>query len=139
VQAGVHVANELRVPINSEVDIVTARQRGHALAAELGFASSDQALIATAISELARNILQYAGRGEVDIAAEHKNGRAGIAVVATDSGPGIPDIKRALEDGFSTGKGLGLGLPGTRRIMDEFDLVSEIGKGTRIVTRKWVH
>jgi serine/threonine-protein kinase RsbT len=135
----VPVANELRVPIISEVDIVTARQRGHALASELGFASSDQALIATAISELARNILQYAGRGEVDIAAEHKNGRAGITVVATDNGPGIPDIKRALEDGFSTGKGLGLGLPGTRRIMDEFDVVSEVGRGTRVVTSKWVH
>jgi len=133
------VAGELRIPIISEVDIVTARQRGRALAAELGFAGSDQALIATAISELARNILQYAGRGEVDIAVEHKNGRAGIAVVATDQGPGIPDLKRALEDGFSTGKGLGLGLPGTKRIMDEFDLASEMGKGTRVEVRKWVH
>lgn len=133
------VANELRISIVSEVDIVTARQRGRALAAELGFAGSDQALIATAISELARNILQYAGRGEVDIAVERKNGRAGIAVVATDQGPGIPDLKRALEDGFSTGKGLGLGLPGTKRIMDEFDLASEVGKGTRVAVKKWVH
>lgn len=133
------VANELRITIVSEVDIVTARQRGRALAAELGFAGSDQALIATAISELARNILQYAGRGEVDIAVDHKNGRVGIAVVATDKGPGIPDVKKALEDGFSTGKGLGLGLPGTKRIMDEFDLTSEVGKGTRVEARKWVH
>lgn len=133
------MVDELRIPILTEVDIVTARQQGRALAASLGFASSDQALIATAISELARNILQYAGRGEVDIAAEHLNGRAGITVVATDSGPGIPDVKRALEDGFSTGKGLGLGLPGTKRIMDEFDLVSEVGKGTRVAVRKWVH
>jgi serine/threonine-protein kinase RsbT len=133
------VADDLRILIASEIAIVTARQRGRALAADLGFASSDQALIATAISELARNILQYAGRGEVDIAAEHRNGRAGISVIATDGGPGIPDVKRALEDGFSTGKGLGLGLPGTKRIMDEFDLSSEAGKGTRVAVRKWVH
>jgi serine/threonine-protein kinase RsbT len=133
------VAAELKILIVSEVDIVTARQRGRALAAELGFASSDQALIATAISELARNILQYAGRGEVDIATAQKNGRPGIAVVASDTGPGIPDLNRALQDGFSTGKGLGLGLPGTKRIMDEFDLVSEVGKGTRVSVRKWVH
>ena len=133
------VADEQRIAILNEVDIVTARQRGRALAAELGFAGSDQALIATAISELARNILQYAGRGEVDIAAERKNGRAGIAVVATDMGPGIPDVKRAMEDGYSTGKGLGLGLPGTKRIMDEFDLASEVGRGTRVAVKKWVH
>jgi serine/threonine-protein kinase RsbT len=138
-QAGVPVTNDLRIAIVSEVDIVTARQRGRALAAELGFASSDQALIATAISELARNILQYARRGEVDISAEHKNGRTGIGVVATDQGPGIPDINRALQDGFSTGKGLGLGLPGTKRIMDDFDLTSEVGKGTRVAVKKWVH
>lgn len=133
------MVGELRIPIISEVDIVTARQRGRALAAELGFAGSDQALIATAISELARNILLYAGRGEIDITAEHRDGRSGIGVVATDQGPGIADLKRALEDGFSTGKGLGLGLPGTKRIMDEFDLASEVGKGTRVAVRKWVH
>lgn len=133
------VADDLRIPILSEVDIVTARQRGRALAAQLGFGSSDQALIATAISELARNILQYAGRGEVDIAIDQRDGRRGIGVVAVDDGPGIPDLKRALEDGFSTAKGLGLGLPGTKRIMDEFDLTSEVGKGTRVAVKKWVH
>jgi serine/threonine-protein kinase RsbT len=135
----VRVAGELRIPIVNEVDIVTARQRGRALAAELGFAGSDQALIATAISELARNILLYAGHGEIGITTERENGRLGIGVVASDQGPGIPDLKRALQDGFSTGKGLGLGLPGTKRIMDEFDLASEIGKGTRVTVRKWVH
>ena len=133
------MANELRIAISSEVDIVTARQRGRALAAELGFAGSDQALIATAISELARNILKYAGRGDVDIAVEHKNGRAGIVIVATDNGPGIPDLKKALQGGFSTGNGLGLGLSGTKRIMDEFHLASEVGTGTRVEARKWVH
>jgi serine/threonine-protein kinase RsbT len=134
----VRVAGELRIPIVNEVDIVTARQRGRALAGELGFAGSDQALIATAISELARNILLYAGHGEIGITTERENGRLGIGVVASDQGPGIPDLRRALEDGFSTGKGLGLGLPGTKRIMDEFDLASEIGKGTRVTVRKWV-
>lgn len=133
------VAGDLRIPIITEVDIVTARQRGRALAAELGFPGSDQALIATAISELARNILLYAGRGEIGITTEQQDGRRGIGVVATDQGPGIADLKRALEDGFSTGKGLGLGLPGTKRIMDEFDLASEVGKGTRVAVRKWVH
>ena len=132
------VGNELHIPVVSEVDVVTARQRGRALAAELGFASSEQALIATAISELARNILQYAGRGQVDITIEHEGGRTGIGVVASDQGPGIPDVRRALEDGFSTGKGLGLGLPGTKRIMDDFELVSELGQGTRVAVKKWV-
>jgi len=133
------VADELRIAVQSEIDIVTARQKGRALAAQLGFASSEQALIATAISELARNIVQYAGRGQVDISIEQKNGRKGIGVVASDQGPGIPDVRRALEDGFSTGRGLGLGLPGTKRIMDDFELVSEVGKGTRVAVKKWVH
>ncbi len=137
-QVGVLVANELHIPIVSEVDIVTARQRGRALAAQLGFASSEQALIATAISELARNILQYAGEGQVEITVEHNGARTGIGVVASDQGPGIADLQRALQDGFSTGKGLGLGLPGTKRIMDDFELVSEVGKGTRVVVKKWV-
>jgi serine/threonine-protein kinase RsbT len=134
----VHVADELHIPVVSEVDIVIARQQGRALAAQLGFATSEQALIATAISELARNIVQYAGRGQIDISIERKGGRTGIGVVASDLGPGIPDVQRALEDGFSTGHGLGLGLPGTKRIMDDFELVSEIGKGTRVVVKKWV-
>jgi serine/threonine-protein kinase RsbT len=134
----VRVADDLHIPVVSEVDIVTARQRGRALAAQLGFASSEQALIATAISELARNIVQYAGRGQIHISIEHKAGRTGIGVVASDKGPGIPDVQRALEDGFSTGHGLGLGLPGTKRIMDDFELVSEVGKGTRVVVKKWV-
>ncbi|TAN33757.1 ATP-binding protein [bacterium] len=132
------MADELHIPIVSEVDIVMARQQGRALAAELGFASSEQALIATAISELARNILLYAGRGLVQITTEHRAGRAGIGVVASDRGPGIQDLQRALEDGFSTGRGLGLGLPGTKRIMDDFELVSEVGKGTRVAVKKWV-
>jgi serine/threonine-protein kinase RsbT len=132
------VVSELHIPIITEVDIVTARQRGRALAVELGFPSSEQALIATAISELARNIIQYAHRGEVEITVEHDGGRTGIGVVASDQGPGIPDLESALRDGFSTGKGLGLGLPGTKRIMDDFELVSDVGKGTRVAVKKWV-
>ncbi len=132
------VSDELRVPIASEVDIVIARQHGRELAARAGFRISDQALIATAISELARNILQYAKRGELLITLEQQAQRRGIVVVASDQGPGIPDPARALQDGFSTGRGLGLGLPGTRRIMDEFDLVSTVGGGTRITVKKWV-
>lgn len=136
---GVRVTDDLRIPVVSEVDIVMARQKGRALAAQLGFASSEQALIATAISELARNIVQYAGRGQIDISVERRGGRTGIGVVASDQGPGIPDMRQALEDGFSTGHGLGLGLPGTKRIMDEFELASEVGKGTRVAVKKWVH
>jgi serine/threonine-protein kinase RsbT len=132
------LAGELLIPIVTEVDIVTARQRGRALAVQLGFPSSDQALIATAISELARNIIHYAQRGQVEISVEHKDGQTGIGVVATDQGPGIPDLQRALQDGFSTGKGLGLGLPGTKRIMDDFELVSDVGKGTRVAVKKWI-
>lgn len=129
--------DDRRIPIVSEVDVVEARQRGRDLAASAGFRTSDQALIATAISELARNILQYAGRGEMLIAIERDGGRTGVMVVASDRGPGIANPAQALEDGFSTGHGLGLGLPGTRRIMDEFDLATEPGKGTRITIRKW--
>jgi serine/threonine-protein kinase RsbT len=132
------VSDELRVPIVNEVDVVEARRSGRALAAELGFGLSDQALIATAISELARNILLYARRGELIIAAAHNGTDNGISVVAVDQGPGIADPERAMQDGFSTGSGLGLGLPGTRRIMDEFELDTAVGRGTRVAVKKWV-
>ena len=131
------VWDELRVPIVNEVDVVEARRSGRQLAAELGFGLSDQALIATAISELARNILQYAKRGELIIGIAHNGGRKGIDVVALDHGPGIPDPEKAMRDGYSTGSGLGLGLPGTRRIMDEFELDTEVGRGTRVAVKKW--
>ena len=132
------VSDELRVPIVNEVDVVEARRSGRALAAELGFGLSDQALIATAISELARNILLYARRGELIIAAAHNGTDNGISVVAVDQGPGIADPERAMQDGFSTGSGLGLGLPGTRRIMDEFELDTTVGRGTRVAVKKWL-
>lgn len=131
--------NERRVPVASAADIVTARQEGRALASELGFSSSDLTVIATAISEVARNILEYAKRGEIVLSLIHRGSRLGISVIASDKGPGIPDVARALQDGYSTARGLGIGLPGTRRLMDEFEIDSQVGKGTTIAMKKWVH
>jgi serine/threonine-protein kinase RsbT len=128
---------ELRIVIAVDADIVTARQEGRRLASELGFSPSDLTVIAAAISEVARNILEYAGRGEVNIRLVEKGGRRGVLVTVTDEGPGIPDLNLALQDGFSTSGGLGLGLPGARRLMDEFEIRSEMGKGTTVTMRKW--
>lgn len=129
--------NERAVLIRVDADIVTARQEGRALAGQLGFSGSDQVLIATAISEAARNILQYARSGEIFI--DHiKNGdREGILIIARDQGPGIKDIKRVMEDGYSSSGGLGLGLPGIKRLMSEMDIQSTPGKGTTLVIKKW--
>jgi serine/threonine-protein kinase RsbT len=131
------VENEIQVPINSGQDIVTARQRGRLLAAALGFSSGDATLIATAISELARNIVTYAKSGEIRLTVINGSTRQGIQLVAQDRGPGIPDIAQALRDGFSTSGSLGLGLPGVRRLMDEFDIVSEKNCGTTVTAQKW--
>src|SRR5690349_19369731 len=128
---GTEVSAETRVPIAQGGDIITARQQGRTLAAQLGFSSADQTLIATAISEMARNILVYAKRGEIILRCEQES-QLGIAIVARDEGPGIPDIERALRDGYSTSGSLGVGLPGTKRIMDEFTIISEVGKGTMV-------
>jgi serine/threonine-protein kinase RsbT len=125
------------VAINSDQDIVTARQRGRALAIELGFSTGDATLIATSISELARNIVSYARRGEIILKAVHGSSRQGISIVAADSGPGIRDIRQAMRDGFSTCGSLGLGLPGVRRLMDEFEITSEPGHGTVVTVKKW--
>src|SRR5438067_1021371 len=124
------VIAEVRVPIRSDPDIVLARQQGRALAAQLALPSSDLTLVAAAISEVARNILSYARRGELSMRLVQEGRRRGLVVVARDEGPGIPDIARAMQDGYSTGQGLGLGLPGAKRLMDEFEIVSEVGKGT---------
>lgn len=125
------------VPIGSDSDILLARSRGRALAADLGFPSSDLALIATTISELARNILRYARTGEIAVEAIGTDSRRGITIVARDKGPGIADTRKALRDGFSTSGGLGLGLPGVRRLMDDFEIVSEPGRGTTVTVKKW--
>jgi serine/threonine-protein kinase RsbT len=131
------VENEIQVPIKSDQDIVTARQQGRLLAAALGFSSGDATLIATAISELARNIVSYAKTGEIRLTAINGSARRGIRLVAKDQGPGISDIPLALRDGFSTSGSLGLGLPGVMRLMDEFEIVSEKDCGTTVTARKW--
>jgi serine/threonine-protein kinase RsbT len=128
---------ELHTPIASEADIVLARQQGRNLAAKLGASLSEVTLIATAISELARNIVSYAKQGEI-ILSVVEGSRRGIRIVARDQGPGIPDIPLAMRDGYSTGGGLGLGLPGAKRLMDEFEIVSEVGKGTTVSMTKWM-
>lgn len=123
-------------PIQADVDVVQTRQQGRSLAAEAGFSAGDQTVIAAAISEIARNILMYAKRGEIELRAIVTADRAGILVVARDSGPGIKDIPRALQDGYSTSGGLGLGLPGAKRLMDEFEVTSN-GNGTTVTMKKW--
>lgn len=129
---------EIRVEIQLEADIVTARQKGRELAASRGFSSTDQTLIATAISEVARNIVLYARRGEIVVSPVDDGDRRGMLVIARDQGPGIANPELAMRDGFSTGNSLGLGLPGAKRLMDEFDLVSAPGKGTTITMKKWL-
>jgi serine/threonine-protein kinase RsbT len=131
------VAVDIRVAIRSDADVVTARQEARSMGAGLGFSSTDLTLLATAISEVARNITTYAGEGEVALRVLHDSGREGIEVVATDHGPGIEDVELALQDGYTTGNGLGLGLPGTRRLVDEFELRTRPGAGTTIRLVKW--
>jgi serine/threonine-protein kinase RsbT len=128
---------EVRVAIERAADIVTARQEGRQLAALLGFSSGDATIVATAISELARNIVLYAKRGEIVLTLAERGGELGLAITARDEGAGIPDVERVLRRGYSTSGGLGLGLPGVRRMMDEFEIVSEAGKGTVVTAKKW--
>jgi serine/threonine-protein kinase RsbT len=131
------MASELRVPIASEGDVIAARQGGRALALTSGLDSTDVTLVATAISEVARNILSYAGSGEVLVRVD-RTGRPALTVVAYDDGPGIADIDLAMQDGYSTGTSLGMGLPGARRLMDEFEVTSTLGEGTRVTMSKWL-
>jgi serine/threonine-protein kinase RsbT len=131
------VENEIRVPINSDQNIIAARQQGRSMAVALGFSSGDATLIATVISELARNIVTYAKFGEIRLTVIHGSARQGIQVVAHDKGPGIPDIGQALRDGFSTSGSLGLGLPGVKRLVDEFEIVSKVNSSTTVTTKKW--
>lgn len=125
------------VPLASDSDLVVARREGRSLATQLGLTSSDATLVATAISELARNIVSYARRGEIHISLVHVGSRPGIAIVAHDDGPGISDIDAAMREGYSTSGGLGLGLAGVKRIMDEFQIASEPGRGTTVSVTKW--
>jgi serine/threonine-protein kinase RsbT len=129
--------NETKVPVAADPDVVVARQRGREMAMRAGFPATDLTLVATAISEIARNIVKFARRGELTITLVTDGDRSGVSIVARDSGPGIPDIAQALQDGYSTYRGLGLGLGGARRLMDEFDIVSEIDVGTTVTMTKW--
>ncbi len=131
------MADETRVPILSDSDIVIARQKGRELAAQVGFQFTDLTLIATAISELARNIVLYAKRGEIIIRSNHHGEGVGITIVATDKGPGIWNIEQAMQVGYSTSGSLGLGLPGVKRLVDEFEIVSKVGEGTTVTITKW--
>ncbi|HUN49118.1 MAG TPA: anti-sigma regulatory factor [Stellaceae bacterium] len=130
---------ELIVPIRADVDILLARQKARALVMPLRFSTSELTVIATAISEVARNIVSYAGQGEVELAIVQQGARRGLRVIARDHGPGIADIERAMQDGFSTSRSLGLGLPGSKRLMDEFQIASQIGEGTVVTMIKWEH
>jgi serine/threonine-protein kinase RsbT len=131
------MTDEIHIPIRSESDIVLARQNGRSIAVEAGFSGSDLTVIATAISEVARNIVTYAKKGEIQISPVSDMGKTGLLIIASDEGPGIADISLALQDGYSTSRSLGLGLPGVRRLMDEFSIDSEVGKGTTVTLKKW--
>jgi serine/threonine-protein kinase RsbT len=133
------LAAETQIRITSDKDVVTARQQGRAVAMQTGFSVSEATLIATAISELARNIVSYANQGSVTLKPVNgANGAVGLTIIASDSGPGIADIAQALRDGYSSSGGLGLGLPGVRRLMDEFDIASRAGGGTTVTVTKWL-
>ncbi|MGQ9626175.1 MAG: anti-sigma regulatory factor [Anaerolineae bacterium] len=131
--------NERRsIPVRNDLDIVTARVEGRNLAKELGFGTIDQARIATAISEIARNVVLYAPEGIVTVAVIDTGRKRGLEVICEDNGPGMEDLELAMQDGYSTSRGLGKGLPGAKRLVDEFEIESKPGKGTRVVMRKWL-
>jgi serine/threonine-protein kinase RsbT len=129
--------DEVRVAIAADEDLVPARAQARALAERLGFSRTDATLIATAISEIARNIVVHVGQGEIVVRSVEEESRHGLVVIAQDAGPGIRDVEAALRDGYAGQGGLGLGLPGARRLMDDFDIVSQPGRGTRVTMTKW--
>jgi serine/threonine-protein kinase RsbT len=131
------MAADIRIPVASDADIVPARAQGRELATRLGFSKTDTTLIATAISEIARNIVVHVGEGEISIEPIDEEVRCGLLVVARDSGPGIRDVEAALRTGHGSRNGLGLGLPGARRLMDEFDIETTLGVGTTVTMKKW--
>lgn len=130
-------ALELRIPVQGEEDVVVARQEARKFASELGLNATESTYVVTAISELARNIFVYAREGEIVLTAVAEGPKRGVAVLARDDGPGIDDIRQAMQDGYSTSGGLGMGLGGARRLMDEFDITSKPGEGTTISAVKW--
>jgi len=132
------VDSTVSVPIGNEFDIIIARQKGKMIAKDMGFSTIDQALIETAISELTRNIYSYAKKGVIVLTVVEEYGKKGIEILAQDTGPGIEDVSLAMKDGYSTTNSLGLGLPGVRRLMDDFAIDSKVGKGTAVVAKKWL-
>lgn len=129
---------ESSVDIITEWDIVAARQLGRNEAKEVGFGTVDQARITTAISELARNIYLYAGKGNIEIKQLTEGNLKGLLVIAIDEGPGIADVRKVMEDGYTTSGGLGAGLPGVKRLMDDFKIETVLGEGTKISATKWL-
>jgi serine/threonine-protein kinase RsbT len=131
------MTDEVRVSITEDADLIIARAQGRALAHEQGFSRTDATLIATAISEVARNIVVHVGTGEIVLRPVDEGSRCGLVIVARDEGPGIQDVEAAVRHGFAAGGGLGLGLPGARRLMDDFEIASSAGKGTTVTMVKW--
>jgi serine/threonine-protein kinase RsbT len=129
--------DEVRVSISTDADLVIARAEGRAMAERLGFPRPDPTLIATAISEVARNIVVHVGRGEIVLTPFEDADRYGVVVIAIDEGPGIRDVEAALRDDYSGRGGLGLGLPGARRLMDDFEIASGPDTGTTVTMKKW--
>ncbi len=130
-------SHDTAMPLSSDMDVLKARQYGKELAASLRFSTSELTIIATAISEIARNTVLYAKDGWMQLRVIQKGSRRGLLVIAEDGGPGITDLSLAMQDGYTTSRGLGIGLPGAKRLMDEFEIASEVGKGTTIVMKKW--
>ena len=129
----------VRVPVREEADVILARRRARELALAEGFSEGRAGAVATAVSEVAWNIVVHAGAGEILIAVVEDRGRRGIQVVARDPDRGIPDVELAMRDGYSTARSLGLGLAGAKRLMDEFAVVSAVGDGTTVTMKKWAH
>jgi serine/threonine-protein kinase RsbT len=130
--------NKEQTPIQSTIDIVRVRERGRDIARRIGFSSAEATLIAAAISEIARNMLDHAKGGQVTMKTVRQGHQTGIYILAKDHGPGISDVDKAMEYGYSTYGGLGVGLPGVKSMMDEFHIVTRVGKGTTITMKKWV-
>lgn len=131
------ISEQVSLRITSDADLVAARARARALAEVLGFSRTDATLLATAVSEITRNIIVHAGAGEIELTPLYSDARYGLRVVASDRGPGIRDAAKALEDGYAGGGGLGLGLPGVRRLVDEFEIETELDHGTTVTMIKW--
>jgi len=131
------VPEEIQIPIEADVHVVAARQAGRTLARQLGFTAGEATIVATAISELARNIVTHATRGMIIVKPAENGDRPGVIITARDEGRGIADVRQAMQDGYSTSGGLGIGLPGVKRLMDDFEIVSEVGRGTSVTVKKW--